>query len=826
MIKRPLIWLFGAYLCGLFLVWNRIPHSVLILVMLIYLLILYLLLYRIKVRYINRKDGFLWSLPLLLVLGFLTMGQRLSPPGGDAAFAEGADGTLTGDITMIAEKASGTAIYTRNNLITFTGGETYPAEHIIIYTSDSAPYLVGNKIQVSGRILKFSEPSNPGQFNERMYYKIQNIDYKMKAVEINITDHNYSRLHTFLGKLRQKLHSVYAGILPEREAGVMTAMLLGENYLLEEELRQLYQDNGIAHILAISGLHITLIGYTLYQLLRKCKAGLIPSVTISILFIYCYGLMTNFSVSTNRAIVMFVVMLLSKIAGKTYDSISALALCAFLILLNNPLQLFSTGFLLSFGAVFGISVLLPAFRKLFPLKSTVLFGVLASISALLITLPLILWFFYQLPVYSVIINLLILPTMTVLMLSAIAAGVAGLFSMPLGVFLIGGAKGILGFIEGICRLGSSLPGNLYTIGKPDRIRVLIYIMVLICFLWAAGRYQRKRLLLLPVLALIILLLPERDHGLSVTMLDVGQGDAIILKNETGTTYLIDGGSSDVYQVGKNRLQPYLLYTGEDCIDYAIVTHADEDHINGLKELIEGRRIRIRHLVLPGVEIRSRSADTIEYSPEDDRIQHGIQQVAAIPMDKLAAEEAYLDLEQLALSSGIKVLYINSGDEILDGDLRIECLHPEEEYEFSSSNSYSTVLSITFGEFDLLLTGDLERDGEKLVMQKLLMKCVVSGDKNLTDYDVLKVAHHGSRNSTYEDFLALIRPEYSLISCSEDNWYGHPHVELIERLIQIGSEMYITKDNGAVTIVTDGRTVTIGRVTNKYYSNNAKIHRGM
>ena len=804
MIKRPMIWLSGAYLCGLLLAWNRIACALLILVILIYILILSLLMYRIKVRVINRKDGFLWSLPLLIILGFLAMGQRLSPPEADAAFAEGADGTLAGKITMIVEKASGRAIYTKDNLITLSGGETYPVDHVIIYTSDPVTYLVGNKLQVSGRISKFSEPSNPGQFNERMYYKIQNIDYKMKAEQINIIDHNYSRLSTFLGKLKRKLHSVYTGILPEREAGLMTAMLLGENYLLEQDLRQLYQDNGIAHILAISGLHITLIGYTLYQLLRKCRVGLIPSVTLSILFIYCYGLMTNFSVSTNRAIVMFVIMLLSKILGRTYDSISALALCAFLILLKNPLQLFSAGFLLSFGAVFGITVLLPAFQKLFPLKSTVLFGVFTSIGAQLMTLPLILWFFYQIPVYSVIINLLILPMMTALMLSAIAAGIIGLFSMPLGVFLIGGANGILGVIEGVCRLGSSLPGHLYTTGKPDRLRVLIYLLLLAYFLWAAGRYQRKRLLLLPVLAVMILLLPERSHGLSMTMLDVGQGDAIILKNETGTTYLIDGGSSDVYQVGKNRLQPYLLSTGEDCIDYAIVTHADEDHVNGLKELMEGEKIKIRHLVLPGIEIQSRNIIPYDDNPNANRFKQG----AAIPKDRLAAEKAYLDLEQLALSSGIKVLYINSGDEIMDGDLRIECLHPEEDYEFSSSNSYSTVLSVTFGEFDLLLTGDLERDGEKLVMEKLMTESKASGDLYLSDYDVLKVSHHGSRNSTYEDWLTLIKPEYSLISCSEDNWYGHPHPELLDRLNKVGSEVFITKNNGAVTIATDGSVMKI------------------
>ncbi len=829
MIKRPFVWLFGAYFVGLLLAWYRFPGPFLLLLCLIHVLLINLLMYQIKVGCINRKDGFLWCMPLLMLLGFLIMGQRLNPTEADRALAIGPEVTLTGEITMIRERASGRTLYTRDNIITLAGGDSYPVERIMIYTADQNSYQVGNKLQASGRISSFLKPSNPGQFNERMYYKIQNIDYKMKAKEIIITNHSSSSFHTWLGKLRQRLTSVYADILSEREAGVITAMLLGEKYLLEEELNQLYQDNGIAHILAISGLHITIIGYTLYQLLMKCRFGLLPSAVLSLLVVYGYGLMTDFSVSTNRAVVMFTVLLFAKLFGKTYDSISALALCAFLILLKNPLQLFSPGFLLSFGAVFGISVLLPCLQQLFPFKSKICYGLLASISAQLMTLPLLMCFFYQLPVYSVIINLLILPTMTVLMLSAIAAGIAGLFCMSLGVFLIGGASILLKYYEAICRLGSSLPGNLYTTGKPGAIRIIVYLLLLICFLWAVGKHQWRRLILLPVLAVTVLLIPVRSTGLSVTMLEVGQGEAIFMKNETGTTYLIDGGSSDLGRVGTYRLSPYLLSIGEACIDYALVTHADEDHISGLKELMEGGRIQIKHLVLPGIEVLSRSLMTSdqltkdkemrEYGRRDEAVerenygQKGVYSdhshpVTGLPKDRLSAEEAYLNLEQLANSLGIKVLYFNAGAEIVDGDLRIECLHPVRGYQFTSSNSYSMVLSVSYGAFDLLLTGDLERNGESLVMERLVSGSGVAGDKSIRDYDVLKVAHHGSKNSTGDEFLQIIKPEYALISCAQDNRYGHPHKELIDRLYQHGARILITNEYGAITIWTDGERMEV------------------
>lgn len=824
MIKRPFIWLFGAYLAGLISAWYGLPRFLLILLGLFAFLLIYLLLYRIKVSWISKRDGFLWALPFLLFLAYLTMSQRLTLPEADQAFEAKADCSLTGEVTMIVERTSGRSIYTKNNLVSFPGGKTYPVDNLMIYTSDDNSYLVGNKLQVYGQILKFSKPTNPGQFDEELYYKIQRVDYKVKAEKIIITDSGYSRLHALLGKLRQKLYSVYTTILPEREAGVITAMLLGEKYLLEEELKSLYQDSGITHILAISGLHVTLIGYSLYRLLRKCKTGLIPSVTVSILFIYCYGLMTNFSVSTNRAVVMFAVMLIAKIIGKTYDSLSAMALCAFLILLNNPLQIFSAGFLLSFCAILGITLLVPALQKLFPYKSPIFLGLLSSLSAQLMTLPLILYFFYQLPVYSIIINLLILPAMMVLMLSAITAGIAGIICMPLGVFLIGGANMILRYIEGVCRLGSSLPGNLYTTGKPDTIRVLLYILLLAGFLWTAERYQRKELILLPLLAVTLLLLPKRGQELSITMLDVGQGEAIVIRSETGRTYLLDGGSSDVWLVGKNRLQPFLLSSGEDCIDYALVTHADTDHISGLRELMEGGRIKIKHLVLPGIEILSRNrmempdtSDKASAKGQNSRSNQASQ--LGISKKRLASEEAYLELEQEAIDAGIKILYMNTGDFLMDGNLRLECLHPAEDYAFGSSNSYSTVISLSYGDFNMLLTGDLEADGEKLVTERLLSQSIASGDGSGTDYDVLKVAHHGSKNSTLDHFLRLIKPEYALISCSKNNRYGHPHKELLERLALVDCQVETTYETGALTIKTDGEKLKIVRYLKQWKISN-------
>jgi competence protein ComEC len=652
---------------------------------------------------------------------------------------------LSGNITMIIEKQKSRALYVKNNVVTLSTGDPYVCENVIIFCTDNQKYLVGNQITVRGTLQKFSKATNPGQFNEQLYYQTENIDFKVKAESILITDASYSKFQTILGGFKGRLIQVYETILSDKESGAMIAMLLGEKYLLDEEIKQLYQQNGISHVLAISGLHVSLIGMFIFYILKKIKLPITLATFISIFFIYSYGVLTNFSVSTNRAVVMMVVMLLSALFGKTYDMLSATALSALIILLQNPLQILSAGFLLSFGAVLGIAMLLPCLHTLFPTKNALLSSLFISASAQATTTPLVLYFYYQFPVYGILVNLIILPLITVLTLTSILAGIAGCIYMPLGIFLIGGSNYILKFYEWVCRVGSKLPGNLITVGRPMGWLILLYLAFLLLFLWVSKKSGKKYIVLILIVAPIILFLPHENVGFEITMLDVGQGESIFMESEKGTTYLIDGGSSDVSKVGIYRLQPFLMSQGVGEIDYAIITHSDKDHISGLKELIEKEQIIIRNLVLP---------------------------------DIASKDEAYIELETIAKEKEITILYISTGDVILDGEIKIVCLHPISDYVTSSSNAYSTVLNITYGEFDMLFTGDLEKDGE-IELIELLQNPMYSAKYEIhpaTDYDILKVAHHGSKYSTSVKFLQIIKPEISLISCGEKN-------KKVTRLIQ-------------------------------------------
>jgi competence protein ComEC len=784
-------------------------------------------------KIINCKDYFLWGLPLLLLIGFLAMGDRMKPPDMDMVFEEEVDCSLTGEIAMIVKKSWGTAYYLKNNEITMPDGNAYLVEEIIVNTythetqerygykeeqvlqeaqgyqerqvlqeaqghqesqefqpSQYQDYHVGNHIIVSGTIRKFSTNTNPGGFNEHLYYKSQNISYKVNAESITLVDGSYSKFHSILNIIKEKLIQIYNTILPEKEAGTLIAMVLGEKYLLGDEIKTLYQENGISHILAISGLHISMVGAAIYFMLRKLRLGLVASTVISLVFVYSYGMLTNFSVSTNRAVVMYSIMLLANLIGKTFDILSALSLSAFLILLQNPMELFQAGFLLSFCAVLGIALVLPCLNSLHEAKSALLKGIYVSASAQAFTLPLVMYYFFQIPVYSVFINLIIVPLTSILMLTALLSGIVGVLSISLGIFLAGGANYILIFYEIVCSMGSNLPRNLITVGRPGIIRIMVYFLILFIFIIGTKMYEKKRLLyLVLVLAVLVLIIPKPREGLSVTMLDVGQGEAIFMETDTGTTYLIDGGSSDVNQVGRYRITPYLLSRGIDILDYVVVTHTDTDHVSGLIELMEGEQIKIKSMMLPNTTTKN---------------------------------EIYLKLEALATDKAVKLMYIVSGDMIIDANVRMTFLHPPIGYQPTSNNDYSAVLSISYDEFDMLLTGDIEAKGERELIEIFKghdannIDRYNSGNSDAdhivsyvqTDYDVLKIAHHGSRNSTSEEFLTIIKPEFSLISCGKNNRYGHPHVELLERLDDMGSEVVITYESGAIIIKTDGKRMVV------------------
>lgn len=783
--------------------------------------------------------------------------------------------------------------------------DTKATENILCYLREGVPEPeIGSLVILKGTLKNFQQPTNPGQFNAPFYYQILRISFRLNQAEIQVKSDRFYKIAEGLYQLRRKAGSKVDALLPEQEASVMKTMLLGEKGILDEEIKDLYQRNGIAHILAISGLHISMIGMGLYQLLRRAGLKIKLSAILASMIIVLYGMMTGFAVSAIRAIAMFLLQMLAQILGRTYDRITALAVAAVLVLVEQPLYLFHSGFQFSFLCVLGISLILPVLGNV--RKGKKLFE---GVALMAVTLPVYLGVFYQIPVYSMFLNFIVLPMMSILMGAGIVMILAAFLCTSLAIPAAWLITGILMVYERLGLFTEKLPHHYWTPGCPAKWQLAVYVAVLI-IIAALGRTKRKAVLYqrdcihkgcihrrggctkeilqedppchevlqyeksqyersqhgmaqynipryevsqyeipqyemqnkrirriachggkwistygIPVgicwgfllLGVVILTWRFRPE-LQVTFLDVGQGDCIFLQTENGDSYLTDGGSSSVSKVGKYRMIPFLKYQGASQIKAVFVSHADSDHYNGIAELLEQAElegIRVENLVLTDIADECRS-------------------------------EGYEELVELAEQNGITVQLLHEGQQLQDGELLFQCLHPSKGYRAEDLNETSMVLLVTYWEFSMLLTGDVQGAGEEHLTQELQdwkepgvtqMQDVIriSGEEESmeeesiederiegqieekrpqnkmganhteTELTILKVAHHGSKNSTSEEFLKAANPKLAIISCGEGNRYGHPHQETLERLEKVDIPWFCTKDYGAITVTVDDKS---------------------
>ena len=308
-----------------------------------------------------------------------------------------------------------------------------------------------------------------------------------------------------------------------------------------------------------------------------------------------------------------------------------------------------------------------------------------------------------------------------------------------------------------------------------------------------------------VLSIVMLTVKSRNC-MKITFLDVGQGDAIVVQSETGHTYLIDGGSSSNNKIAEYQLIPYLKYNGIDTIECAFVSHLDEDHYNGILYLLQsGKRegIQVKQLILSAADIK---------------------------------DESYQEICAAANRNMTEVSYMKRGDYLQDEKLLIECLYPICDTTVSERNEASLALAVRYDTFLGVFMGDLGTEQEMVIMkqeveekeqeQETMMVKREAEEKeqeqetmmvkreavgNVTCI-LLKAGHHGSRYSSSRAFLEWVKPDVTVISCGEDNSYGHPHDETLQRLENIDSEVLATPKHGAI-IVEIGEKIEVRCWTN-------------
>lgn len=684
---------------------------------------------------------------------------------------------------------------------------------------------IGSRVRISGSFSLYTEATNIGQFDARNYYAAREIYGQVKKATIVYTEppNITGRGKECLWQLRRHLAETFLEVYGEENGALLAAMLLGERTFLSEETQSLYKAAGALHVIAVSGLHISLLGLGMYRLLRRIFDAQAPATVISVLCMAAYVFLVGNPPSAVRAFIMFAMGLLAGYWKRTLDTPTALSLSAAIILMGNPFYIGQSSFLLSFLAILAISVFQPVLKEClahinpyhFPLSRLLDSrkfwrlrhldpqevtggcqellkkagnGLQSSFSVWIVTLPVQLFFFSEVSLFGIFFNLLIIPLMGVILL----LGIAGLFLKEifhLFTFLTGSVLtgweitviSICRYAEGlffaVIKAGGSLADRLsFTMwmpGKPAYGKMLLAFCLLLLFcllgnLSENGRtfpekFWKYRLGIL--LGVILLLARYPSHNLQITFLDVGQGDGICMELPDGRVYLMDGGSSDVSKIGNYRLVSFLKAKGIRKIDAVFLSHGDADHINGIAELLEEKQMSIDCICLPAG----------------------------------AEQEEFVEIRDLARARNISVRTIQAGDFWENNGAKFWCLNPADVTE--SGNAASMVLYMEYENFSMLLTGDLEGEGEKSVADLLRTNAIA-------DVSVLKVAHHGSKNSTKEEFLRQCSPTVAVISCGEHNTYGHPHKETLERLNDMGTAIYRTDCSGAVQITVSGSRMKV------------------
>ena len=688
---------------------------------------------------------------------------------------------ICGEIQRCQDTEYSLSVYLKQVGLTYQS-EKIPIRNIRVFLKENIKkdLRTGMIIQVSGELERVSAPRNPGEFDSQQYYACQGIYYFMKNGIIQKKSRSYSRYGQFLTDLRGRI----AGILEvaaEEDAGIYQAMLLGEKSSLDEEVKLRYQMAGMVHILAISGLHISVLGMGLFSLLKKFSLGNGLAGFLALSVILQYGMLTGGSVSAMRAVCMFVLAIGARILGRSYDLLTALAASAILLLLDTPAYLYSSSFLLSFGAVAGLGIVAPALNRLVESDRAWVKTLLSSLAVQFTTLPVLLRMYGEVSVLGIILNLVVLPTVSVVLICGLCCAGIGFVSIQLAGFCLIPGKILLSCYEKLCVLAGAVPFCTWIGGAPKIWKCVVYYVILLGGIQAAWFLREKggcrvrrflpRGICVAVVCVSVLILGFRQRGeLLITCLDIGQGDGIVIQLPGGKNVMVDGGSSSKKNVASYQILPYLKNQGISVVDAMLISHTDLDHISGVQELLTLKEkhlttLRIRNLLLP---------------------------------DWKAPEAVYHELEEQAKRCGISVIRLHQGQKLRFGGVSLKILAPEPGADGTDVNEEGVVLELEYGKFRGLFTGDIGAETEKKLLPEL------------DDVDFLKVGHHGSRYSTCQEFLDGIKPELAVISCSETNTYGHPSPETTERLEQNGIQTEYTMKNGAITVISDGKSMWLER----------------
>lgn len=663
----------------------------------------------------------------------------------------------------------------------------------ILLTMEDGPALrPGDGIRFTARLREPENFGNPGEYDYKGRLRREGIfvtAYVSKPAFIVKTHNGEPGFMQAIGieaardSIRRFINDNAANKAP------LNALIIGESAGLDRATREAFAATSTAHILAISGLHVGIVGAAFYGLLlflfkrsqrlmleyNVRKAALLATVVP----VAAYGGLAGFPVSATRAVLMACVFALTFIMNRGKAYWNTLALSGLIILLIDPTALWEISFQLSFAAVAGIIYIQPRLAEatdaLFVkgaedgwwrrfVRQRILAACFVTVAASVATAPLIAYHFHRASLIGLAANLIVVPLVSLIVPLLLAAAASMIVWAGLAKALLFFADGIFSVLEAVVRFFAGLPYSSVWVTTPTPLELALYC----CLMVSLVNMKKARIyvLIAPVMAFTLIgdwgywnYYARETDGLKATYISVGQGDSALVEFGHGSTMLIDGGGfyKSEYDTGERIVAPLLWQKKISRIDYVVLSHPQRDHIAGLSFI-------------------TRAFKPKEFWWNGDAANGGIGELGAILADNGAVIKTPKEI-----GTGI----------MIDG-ATIELLHPLN--AGVTGNDASLVVRVSYGSRSLLFTGDLTEKGETYLVRKGLRA------------DVLKVAHHGSRYSTSSGFLNMVKPSVAVISAGRGNRFGFPHTQTLDRLRQAGADVYRTDLDGAVTVTTDGKDI--------------------
>ncbi len=688
---------------------------------------------------------------------------------------------------------------------------------------------MGDRVRI--KRVRLKQPrnlKNPGGFDYARYLRFSGIQATggiSKSGQIEVLGHEPPPFYaTFLERVRAAMLRQIDRNLQGETAALVKALALGERRFLSEETYETFKASGLAHLLAVSGLHLGVIAgaafFIIYPIIFKILWRWLPryahagharkwTAFLCLLCVLFYGMIVGLKISALRAGLMVFFYLAAILLNRNNTLFQAFLLAAFAILLCNPQAVVSAGFQLSFSAVLFILLALKFVdsMKVDPVDRMgersrfyrFFYGTaVISLAAYLGTLPFLIFHFHQISLIGVLANLVAVPFTSIVLPPLMAALAVGLVWEGLGDLLLLVLSGPLSLLLLSCKVLASFPYASAFVPTPPKAWLPVYYFLVLGVPWfiyenhrlaivgsdakqkLKQNYLAAGLTLSLVMAVVWLVWPRfpdwKPRLLTVAVLDVGQGESIFIEFPDRQTLLVDGGGfyKNSLDVGKAVLAPFLWDRGIRKLDYILATHSDQDHISGLESLV--RFFPVGHYL----DLEGRSRDPRIFEMGEEARRRGIPQVFA-----------------------------KAGGALQFGEVHITPLHPNPDFikrrfgkrkksKYKISNNRSVVLRIDYKKFSMLLAADVEREAEEYLLERGAP----------LDVDVLKAPHHGSRYSSTADFIAAASPEAVVFSSGYLNGFGHPHRRVVDDYRRAGAQIWRTDRDGAVFIETDGESFKI------------------